>query len=682
MDPRLLLYIEEDYVLPLSFDREGRYHEFAKDDDNRLWLYFYSSEHSVDFSRTYSPQCVSETYGYYGNFLQKQADMTSRAVVNGREVPYFDLMKLSSMLRDIREFYKQSTGDSSAKIPVSYIFAESLDTEVRKVFMQNMSAEDFSPVSFSTFPSSIIVDYAVKALPREWKFGDNIMIIFSSADMFRLTTVVYDGSTWHADGGCKVIHEVGDAPLKEAFIKYVVDEVDKNRSHLVTAEARRREYLHQRPNADRWLSLKRDSRGNFDIDDYSYYINPSIKYSCHVEGGFLTTVYEQAVRTTVGMIEAYRREVIGDNLALTVFCGPAFDDEELVRMIKSSLGNPAVVSIPGYQMPKALKCFWPDYMNETEDLSRYNSIVSHQLSARKSISSWIASAAKIRHLWEKFTEYIPVLKHEVEGDQFHYDEMVRLCQERLRVSDFDGAKAKLLVYDIPSEQTRAAKFTVDALLNEKEDLQQIFASVKSIAGARQVIGEIDRYSEIASQLHSDMKAQSDGLQALRECIVFYESNYDAYLELKRRLQSVRNMSQAKELVKEMSRLTLEPLPEIELEHVDVQLEGKYVVTKTGFLGLKKKVELVYGMKVKMKRALPCNAVINISNSVQIQANEGDSGCVAVTLAKGETSYEGVLPLPDTRIDTGKPLYIYIFPEFGVLDNEAINAEYIIVKKLQ
>ena len=260
--------------------------------------------------------------------------------------------------------------------------------------------------------------------------------------------------------------------------------------------------------------------------------------------------------------------------------------------------------------------------------------------------------------------------------------MVRLCQERLKVSDFDGAKAKLLVYDIPSEQTRAAKFTVDSLLNEKEDLQQIFASVKSIAGARQVIGEIDRYSEIALQLHSDMKAQSDGLQALRESVVFYESNYDAYLELKRRLQSVRNMSQAKELVEEMGRITMEPLPEIHIDHVEVKLEGEYVISKSGFLGMKKNVELVYSMKVMKKQALPCNAVINISNEVQIQANEGDARCVAVEIAKGETSYEGFLPLPDSRIDTGKPLYIYIFPENGVLDSEAITAEYKIVKKLQ
>ena len=163
MDPRLLLYIEEDYVLPLSFDREGRYHEFAKDDDNRLWLYFYSAEHSVDFSRAYRSQCVSEAYGYYGSFLKMQADKSVTAIVNGREVPYFDLMKLSSMLKDIRTFYKDSTGDASAMIPVSYVFAESLDADVRRAFMDNMKANDFAPVSFSTFPSSLIVDYAVKS---------------------------------------------------------------------------------------------------------------------------------------------------------------------------------------------------------------------------------------------------------------------------------------------------------------------------------------------------------------------------------------------------------------------------------------------------------------------------------------------------------------------------------------
>lgn len=680
MDPRLLLYIEEDYVLPLSFDREGRYHEFAKDDDNRLWLYFYSAEHSVDFSRAYRSQCVSEVYGYYGSFLKTQADKSAVAVVNGREVPYFDLMKLSSMLKDIRTFYKDSTGDASAMIPVSYVFAESLDADVRRAFMDNMRANDFTPVSFSTYPSSLIVDYAVKTVPRDWKFGDNIMIISSAADMFRLTTVVYDGSTWHADGGCKIINDVGDAPLKEAFIKYVVDEVDKNRSHLVTPEARRREYLHQRQNADRWLALKRDSRGNFDIDDYAYYINPAIRYSCHVEGSFLVAAYEQAVRATVGMIEAYRREVIGDNLALTVFCGPAFDDEELVKMIKDSLGNPSVVSVPSYQMPKALKCFWPDHMNELEDFSKFDSIVSRQIEDRKSITSWIASAAKIRLLWEKLAEYIPALDFEVKGDQFHYDEMIKLCHDRLRVSDFEGAKAKLLVYELPSEQSRAAKFTVDGLLNERADLQQTFAAVNSIAGARQVIGEIDRYAEIALKLHEIMKAHTAGMEAAKELITYYESHYEEYKELKKKFRAAKTILEARGLVERMAQITMEDLPALELDHVEVQLEGEYVVTKTGFLGLKKQVDFVYRMKVKNKETLPCDAVINISNDTQHKVNEGDPRCIAVEIPKGESSYEGVINLPDDRISSSETLFVYMFPAPGTLDPKAIRADYLIVKK--
>lgn len=681
MDPRLLLYIEEDYVLPLSFDREGRYHEFAKDDENRLWLYFYSAEHSVEFSHAYSTHCESGTYGYYGNFLNTQADKSATAVVNGREVSYFDLMKLSSMLRDIRNFYVESTGDSSAAIPVSYVFAESLGADVRKAFMENMRANDFAPISFSTYPSSLIVDHAVREVPREWKFGDNIMIISSAADMFRLTTVVYDGGAWHADGGCKLIYDVGDAPLKEAFVKYVVDEVDKNRSHLVTPEMRRREYLHQRLNADRWLALKRDSRGNFDIDDFAYYVNPTIKYSCHVEGGFLTSAYEQAVRTTVGMIEAYRKEVIGDNLALTVFCGPAFDDEELVKMIRNSLGNPATVSVPSYAMPKALKNFWPDYMNESEDFAKFDTIIGRQLAVRKSITSWIASAAKIRLLWEKLAEYIPVLEFEVKGDQFHYDEMSKLCEDRLKVSDFEGARAKLLVYEIPSEQSRAAKFTVDALLRERADLQQTFAAVNSIAGARQVIGEIDRYAEIALKLHEVMRSHTAGMTKAGELVTYYESHYEEYKELKRQFRSARTILEARELVEHMGKITMEELPALELDHVEVQLEGEYKVTKCGFLGLKKQVDFVYRMKVKNKKTLPCDAVINISNVTQHKVNEGDPQCIAVEIPKGESSYEGVINLPDDRISSSESLFLYMFPASGTLDPKAIKADYQIVKKI-
>lgn len=674
MDSRLLLYIDEDYILPLSFDREGRCHEFAKDYENCLWLYFYSAEHSVDFSRAYRSQCVSEVYGYYGSFLKSQSDKSASAVVNGRDVPYFDLMKLSSMLKDIRTFYKDSTGDSSAVIPVSYVFAESIDAVVRRAFMENMRANDFAPVSFSTFPSSLVVDYAIKAVPRDWKFGDNIMIISSAADMFRLTTVVYDGSIWHADGGCKLINDVGDAPLKEAFIKYVVDEVDKNRSHLVTPEVRRREYLHQRQNADRWLALKRDSRGNFDIDDYAYYINPAIRYSCHVEGSFLVAAYEQAVRTTVGMIEAYRREVIGDNLALTVFCGPAFDDEELVKMIKDSLGNPTAVSVPSYQMPKALKCFWPDHMNELEDFSKFDSIVSRQIAVRKSITSWIASAAKIRLLWEKLAEYIPVLEYELKGDQFHCEEMVKLCHDRLKVSDFEGAKSKLLVYELPSERSRAAKFTVDALLNERSDLQQIFAAVNSIAGARQAIGEIDRYAEIALKLYEVIGTYTADIEAAKELITYYESHYEEYKELKKKFKSAKTILEARGLVERMSDITMEELPALKLRTVDVNLKAELKVVKEGLFGMKKKKSVVISASVKNEETLPCDAILNVSTEQQIEANEGDHRCLAFVIPKGESSFTEEIQLPDPHLDSKKMIYVNLFVAPKELDKRAINVE--------
>lgn len=88
------------------------------------------------------------------------------------------------------------------------------------------------------------------------------------------------------------------------------------------------------------------------------------------------------------------------------------------------------------------------------------------------------------------------------------------------------------------------------------------------------------------------------------------------------------------------------------------------------------------MKVKGKETLPCDAVINISNNVQQKANEGSGTCVAVEIPKGESYFEGVLPLPDNRIQSDKPIYVFIFVAPDVLDKRALEADppYRIIKQ--
>ena len=157
MTPRLLLYIEEDYILPLAIDADGKVHEYAKDDENRLWLYFNSAEHSVDYARKYRGKVASSEYGYYGNIFENIVSGKT-AIINGRDLPYFDLLKLSAVLTGIRQFYQETTGDSSVNIKTSFVFAESVGFDGRKAFLEGMSRNGFEPVAFSKSLSSVLVD--------------------------------------------------------------------------------------------------------------------------------------------------------------------------------------------------------------------------------------------------------------------------------------------------------------------------------------------------------------------------------------------------------------------------------------------------------------------------------------------------------------------------------------------
>lgn len=680
MTPRLLLYIEEDYILPLAIDADGKVHEYAKDDENRLWLYFNSAEHSVDYAREYRTNVAAAEYGYYGDFFENVAKGKT-AIIDGRDLPYFDLLKLSSLLVNIRKFYEENTGDASVNIRTSYVFAESIGFESRKEFLKAMEKNGFAQVSFSKSLSALLVDYAGRTMP-EVKFGDHVLLVTSAADTLRLTSAVYDGGKWLSDGTCEVVTGVGDAPLKTAFVRYVVDQVDKNRGYLTTKEKRNREYECQYPNADKWLA-RTDASGNIFIPDFAYSFDPDVNYSCEVSRRFLDAVLEEAVRNAVGEILAYRNRVMDKHMAHAVLCGPAFDDIDFVNMMRSSLENPSYLCVPSHIMPKALSVFFERYYELEEDFGKYDSIVKSMQSSRAAISVWVESAGKIRSLWEDLNDSVPELRAALDEDLERLDDMLGLCDERLGHSDFKSAYEKLDTYLLPTSRTTSAYHAVYECLKKVNDLQPVFDKVKSVDGARLVT---DRINGISQELTGEKglvtayKALPAVIEDKREVVAYYESHYEEYISLRSRFNLSNNLKEKRDLIALMSKVTMEPLPDLTIRHVDVELTAELKIEKTGFLGMKKEVTLHYGMRVKGGEVLPCNAVINISSDSQSRANAGDKRCVAVNLDKGISSYEGLLTLPDARIDAGEPIFLFIYPAPDVLDVDAIDAKYVIVNQ--
>ncbi|MBO5075391.1 MAG: hypothetical protein J6C35_08800 [Bacteroidales bacterium] len=673
MISRLLLYVEEDYILPLAVDPDGKIHKYAKDDDNRLWLYFNSSEHSVDYARIYRTNVVSKEYGYYGDVFRGIAKGMT-AAIGGRDLPYFDLLRQSDALDSIRKFYLENTGDRSASIATSFIFAESLEMDCRKVFMENMAHNGFAPVSFSVSPSSVLVDYALMSRSPEASFGDHILVVTSAADTIRLSSAVFDGENWLTDGSCKVIEGVGDAPLKVALARYVVDEVDRNKGYLTSRESREREYVYQLDRIDEWLSIKRDSNGDFDILDFAYSFDPDVRYSCHVVGKFLDSVLEDAVRNTVGQINAYKESVVGNALALTILCGPAFDDEDFVTMVKHSLDNPVTLSVPTYLTPKAFSTYFRYYYDLDEDFSRYDVLVRAMEKSKAGMASWIASAGRIRRLWVQMRECVPQLLKAVEADGRNKDEMITLSDGRLSHSAFDDARSKLDIYPLPSEMTHMLKVESDSLLREKDDLQQVFASVQNVEGARMVTLQIEELRDKIVAAYDIMRQQQKEVETQKENIMFYESHYDDYLDMLRKFKRSNTLLDRRNMVAEMARITREELPALKLRTVDVNLKAELKVVKEGLFGMKKKKSVVISASVKNEETLPCDAILNVSTEQQIEANEGDHRCLAFVIPKGKSSFTEEIQLPDPHLDSKKMIYVNLFVAPKELDKRAINVE--------
>lgn len=678
MKPILLILVEEDFLLPVVYDADGRTFLLSEDGDSRIPLYFYSSDNVVDYGWKYKTEVDKGSFGYYGDFCRK-VGAGSKASVFGKELPYFDLLRLSGLTNKLSSFFASETAVKDKVIPTGFVFAESLEFPARRAFMEKMKGEGFLPVSFSVNPTDMTLSYVVGSRVEEFAFGDYIAVITSAADSLRLTTCVYDGETWLSGGDCKVVDGIGDAPLKQALVRCVVDTVDKNRGFLTADRARRqREYLYQMVNADKWFSFYKNQNDDFDIGDFRYSHDPDASYSCHIPRSLLESIFGDTVNKAMSEIGSYVRAATGKNsLKLAILCGAAFDDDKFASMVKAALGNVPGTCLQSYALQDVYKKFPTDWDSVAEDFSEYDKIVSRERKNRLAVTAWVASASKIRQLWTAMESSVPYLKELVDADIRRLDEMLGMADSCLATSRFNDAREKLVAYNLPGDATGSAKADVRVQLTELDELQMTFQSVMSVNGARYVVGRIKRLAEDAADLMKVVNGFQDVLAKKKERITFFEAHYDEYLELKRKFNRAVTVPERREIVEKMRCFTMEPLPELRLNPVKVDLSAEVVTEKASLF--RKTRKLLCRATVENGEVLPCAAVIDISTKVQITANMGDAHCIAVPFGKGESALEAEFALPDKRLEDGKPIYVYLFAGADVLDKNAIESRHLIVK---
>lgn len=651
MKPRLLLFVEEDFILPVACEAEGRFHH-----DEARWMYFCTADSSVTYSRSYGAKIRSHTTGYHGDILAGVA--AGRLVeINGTNFGLFELLKQSSFLEDIKTFYKRET--LADVISTEYIFADSIGMKERKAFISAMKGEDFIPVAYAKEPSELYLQEVEKSrICSSFSLGDNILIINSAMEGLRLSCAVHDGQNWLMDAACECVQGVGESPLKRAIVECVVKDVDRNRGFLATETDRIEEVEFQMANADRWLEVYRSSKDRFYIRNFVYSHASDESCQCDMPRKFIESAYRNSVDSALSAVRDYRDKVCGKALRAVVLTGPAFEDENFAHTMIDAIGNPASVIVTSDRLLEAMDSYCRSGMFVENSFDNFDKFAATREREQKTVKVWVSNAFKINKLLEELQAGHNELNSLVRTDKERIEEELKLIDGHLARSAFDEADAAVNKMAYPSARTSDSISSSRYLFSVKEKMGGVFAELGDNPAAKVVINRINSEYNAIVGLIDEADACAKTVEEERAAIAKYRNSYEKYLELRRQFARSSDPKELKKLVVQMRPLTRETLPEITVREVNATLSGAVKVSKKGLF--KKQRTLEVGFSVEAGDVLPYEAVMIVSTSVQIGADVSGADCIVFDVPKGVSSFSEEIPLPDNRLEQGKPIRLYLF----------------------
>ena len=668
--PVLLLYVGEDFLFPTVFT--GGAACPILETSRHFWLYFNTNSRVPDYSHAYKSRVSNRESGYYGCFLEKCA-LDEQVIIDGSGHPYFDLIRSSRMLEDLRDMFVKYSMTEGDAIETEYVFAESVPDEQRRVFMREMKRNRFVPVSYSVQFSEVVMEYIRHENPG-WNpmLGDKTLILNSVQDKLLLTDAVYDGDRWLSDGTCQIIQEFGETPVKDALVRYIIRSIDRQYSFLANEKDFKEEFEFQRTNAEKWIHLPRGGDGSFFVTDFQYksYGGP---HQCLVSDMVLQQESDNALRSVIGTITDFIRSRFGENLVMTVLIGVAFDDESLVERITRGIGSYTNRVITTTLLPKVFSRYQAVFGGVRDDFSHFNDVMDDMRKKRQGVAEWGASAADIRNLRLWIKDAADKLEEASKSDADHYEAMIKLSEGDLVHSAFTTAGKKLEVYPVPSDPVLVAIQKANGLAENARQKQQLFERIGDIPGAKAAVSEIGDQVERINKFILESDGRVKGLRGQRDRITFYESHYDEYRRLKNEFDSMGTPAARRRALREaMIPLTREPLPDLVLRHVRVRLNAEVIQVRRLF---SRKKTLIVHLEVLNGDVLPCPAVLNIMEGTPIEPMPDSPTCIRIDIPKGESSFVREFDLSEERrIVEGKTIRMRLFTDEFQLDTDAIKNE--------
>lgn len=677
---QLLIYAEEDFLFPLIIDGGGRLCRYSAPDGTvtRLWLYFNVSTSGINYGKIFKSKALAGLEDYCCG-LWNALENGRKISVERSEYGFFELLRRSSMISDLKKFWADSTGLQEPVIPVHYLFADSISSDARKKFMEEMQTLDFECCSFSVNPAAPLCSYILRTAPSfKPVFGDNVLIMNAVSEALRFSSPVYDGEQFLSDGQSRRVEGFGDSPLKTALVKYIVDTVDSGTGYLTTPEKRDAEYLFQLSNADKWFSLSRKRAGDFDIEDfrYSFAQDRSIPYTCTVKAHFLETEQENAVRGALAQIKSYINDTLGKNPSFIIFCGETFEEDDFTPKILSRLEIKNYIILTPTLLADALFEFFRICPDMNESLGEFNVIASRVKKENAGVSDWVSYAGKINRMEDDLKDTGRFLEEAVRADRRQVEEMLSVCDGYLKRSKFADARATLQRYAIPSASVSSCISDAEAVLRNSVGMTPVYERVEPVGRAKEKISSIRRLEDEVRALEAEADRNASELSEKLAKVDDYEAKYPEYKKLRREFDLAGTLREKRELRLKLLDYTMEELPELELEHVRATIDAE-LEKRGGFF--KKKSVLKFTVTIEKNRELPCDAELHIATRALTSAE--DRMCYIYEIPKGtEGRVSGEVELPQRYIEPKKTINLYLFPAEDVLDKKAVTADFKYIKQ--
>lgn len=630
----LQLYLDTDFIIPIGVGDSGHFNKYTDQQaSRRRWLYFSNSSSGSSFESSEPNKACFEAgkEGYYGAFWHHVENDDN---VPGEKFKYLDLLDLSRIISDLREWASATLGTESPELVLN--FSTVIPLKARRRFADyvqqkfNNKVRSYSIELNDLLASKIQADY--KSMSPS--FGDQILIAQSAGQDILLSVMTWCGDNFMQGEEPVRLTKQGSEFLKRALVKIIVDRYNQQLS-MLRQDQIEQEYAYQMQFAEKWLT-KRQGDKFFWVENFHFSTNPNKLYpGIEIDGKYLNNIEQEAISSSINAISKFYKENIVNRHLHTILVGDIFKEEVFLRScvsVTSSDGKYTFFNDNVIQ--EALGRYNVQNSALIEDLRDIERIYLDKVNERAKIRTYVHNAEQLGLLRDKTTSISNKLRNTITDITNRNEALVKSWEAYMRQSDFSNA---LWMVDQMSSSDDLVNAKSEALecIKQIERYNSMLIDLADLAEVKPVIVCVRNDEEKLRQLISKADELRDLPDSLRAKIQYFQDCNGQYKELRRQFDREQSLIVRKNLIDRMSALTMEELPVTEIDGVS----GKISVTSTtikGFLGFGSKKNIT--IKLIIDKPLPCRGVLIISPKT-ITNPEDRYNVYAVNIDKGS---EGVV----------------------------------------